>query len=290
MHTQIKTGSKFFRFFDNEEKPEIIRIISDDGIIIEYFNENNEKKKMPVEDIDNYTLLKPDGLIIFTIVKLNDSKDVIVVLRNTRRDAKPLPFDDLPFAICRQCIYDVFSNNLRRDPDKDPYHVELSISQETCPADVDFAAILSCHGLVYQRPIAIYIDDNLDTILSLFRHKKFDDVLEFNSSTPGMTDTGIPLIGYSHTLRELLESNNFMYDFRRCFNIEELPFEIGDADQLSALNREHLQKITHTDIIETYVTKFTKEIALDEIKRDYILAASAAEKYNTVYLVGYDNA
>ena len=42
--------------------------------------------------------------------------------------------------------------------------------------------------------------------------------------------------------------------------------------------------------METYLVKYSKEINLKEIKRDYILATSIADGCKDIYIVGYDPA
>jgi hypothetical protein len=85
-----------------------------------------------------------------------------------------------------------------------------------------------------------------------------------------------------------------MYDFRKCFGIIELPYpiegkdEYGDLDHLTFNNVVFLEDMIKQNIMASYVVKYTREIDLRTIKREYILATSAAENHRNIYIVGYD--
>lgn len=289
---KIETGYKYFKFSeDNNDEAEVIRVISSDGITVEYFDKEKNKKKISQSELlNNYTMLKPDGVIIFSIVNMNEndstSKDVIVAMRNIRKDASG--DTSVPHIVCRQSIYDFFTNNLRKDPDRSPVRVGVSVRQDTCPANIDFSNVLTCTDIVYKRAVGVYLDDTLNEILSLFSHKKFNIVLETLSHTLQYCNT-LPVYGQCKTLKELLEANSFMYDFRCCFGIKELPLKIGDIETLDPVNTSALAKIIGDEnILRTYVTRYSKYIDLKELKRDYILATSTEEDFENVYIVGYD--
>ena len=95
-------GSKLFKF--NDEELNIIRVTSVDVETgkVKYFDSNGKKESSQYDKIINeYTLLKPDGVVMFTIVSIGDGiSDVLVALTNTRNIN-----DNLPYAICRQSVY-----------------------------------------------------------------------------------------------------------------------------------------------------------------------------------------
>jgi hypothetical protein len=95
--------------------------------------------------------------------------------------------------------------------------------------------------------------------------------------------------GFCKTLKELIDKNSFMVDFRKCFNIIEVPFHIDDSvDFLSNENMAYLSTVTGDNIVETYVMRYSKEINTHEFSRDYVLVTSAFDKYDKVFIVGYD--
>lgn len=286
---KIYSGSKFYRYLDGQDHPEIIRLLNidyDTGVV-KYFDSNGEKKKDSYKFITkNFKMLAPDGLISISHVNMPDgNEDVITALK-----AFPKTNDEwdnmsnLPYAICRQMVADVFSASFNPD---DPI-IGVSISQDSCPANVDYNLMLSCIGLNYNRMVAVYLDDTLDKILSLFDNKIFDKVFE-NVIYPKWQDTK----GACKSLEELLRTNNFMYDFRKCFGIKEVPYLIDnseiESEQLDELNRNFLAGELKTNITETYLIRYSRDIDLTKFKRKYVLISSADNGFSEVFIVGYDD-
>lgn len=281
--SKIYTGSKFYRYIDGEEYPEIIRIrnIDYDKRQVKYFDSDGDKKKMSYDYlVKEYKMLSPDGLINFASVQVADNPDVIVALQPfPKNDVSTM--DNIPYAICRQMVADVLSN--LTDPDN--FILGSSISKDTCPVGVDYKCLLACSGLNYNRMVAIYLDDTLDEILRLFDNTIFDKVFD-ELSTKYPDGRGI-----CTSLRELLESNHFMYDFRKCFNIIEVPGLIDESSEaLSEQNIAFLEKELKVNILETYLIKYNREVNFAEFKRDYVLVSSAHGNFSEVYIVGYDKA
>lgn len=289
----IHVGSKFFRYVEKDgvQTPDIIRIISTDPIKdrIRYFDNDGKKKSITYEYlIENYKMLKADGMLIFTIVSVGAANDVMVALKDFARIGDPLPY-----AVCRQSIHDFFGEHNNK------MSVGVSVSQDTCPANIDFRSVMICEPTKnpYTKSVLVYLDDTLEEILKFIRPTKFDNTLvslkeeakkELEAQRYVLDGN---ILGYCTTLKELLTMNNFMYDFRKCFNIMEVPFHIDSSrDTLNAENVLYLEKEFKANIMETYMIKYTKEIDLKTIKRDYCLITSAADQYKEVYIVGYDKA
>lgn len=281
-------GKKLYRYLEDSDNPEIIRIlnINYDKNIVKYKTESGERKKGDYKNIKrDYRTLAPDGEIIFTVCKIGIDSDVIVAMQSFMRleeEYDRLNKKYMPYVVCRQLVADVFSN--MANPDN--VVIGASISVDTCPPNIDYACLLASDGVDYTNSIAIYKDDTLEDILSLFDNKPYDDALLSLEPAYGQVN------GYCHSLKELLESNNFMYDFRKCFNIMEIPFEINEEDieegHLDFPNTEYLAKELKVNIQETYLVRYSREINFSKIKRDYVLVASAKENYANLYLVGYD--
>lgn len=283
-----RTGSKFFRFIDDSDEPEIIRIISadEDGNIVKYFDSNKKRHSMSYEDLlSKYTMLSADGVIIFSIVEFGGSSDVIIALQNLNGAPSTL---DLPYAVCRQGVNDFFAE-IRNSHIDDERYIGVSVSQDTCPANINFNGIMVCDKLKYQLPVVVYMDDTLDDILGLFRSKKFDEAIQEYCGRFAYRLRDTIIHGLCGSLRSLLETNNFMYDFRKCFGITEVPFHIDESsDELSLENILYLENELKANIMETYVIKYTKEINLKDIRRDHLLVSSAADGFKTLFIVGYD--
>lgn len=282
---KIYCGSKFFRFVNDQL--EMIRVykVDDKKQQVRYFTAEKEKKSMSVDYLlNNYKRLAPDGMIIVSVVMTGEVRDVIIALKNLRTNV-----GNLPDVVCRQGIYDVFSHITNRD--ENTIYVGISMSQDSCPADINFQDTLACTSKKddSELPIFVYLDDSLDEILSLFSHKRYDDAIKECSLSLKGSIKDKNIIGTTMSLRELLEYNNFMYDFRRCFKIMELPFHIdAETEGLSQENILYMEKELQVNIMETYVMEYSREIDLKSIKRDYMLVVSAADKFDKVYICGYD--
>lgn len=286
MEKVIHTGYKFYRYPDDSEQAEVVRVYSlprkntKSESVICIDSDGNRRRISKSYLLDNYKMLKPDGLMIFSIVNVGESKDVIVALQSINRAL------DGPYAICRQSIYDCFSNI--SNTNEDICFVGLSINRDTCPSNVDFNDCMVCSGVEFSKPVGIYIDDTLDNILKLFSNTRFDKALE--QCAKHMNTNGDKVyLGLHKTLRDLLNENHFMSDFRKCFNIVELPFTIDeDSESLSNENILFLENEMRQNIMETYVIRYSKEINLRSIKRKYILASSAQDEFKKLFIVGYD--
>lgn len=293
MSNIIHTGAKFFRFIEGQEEPDIIRISSADEVKVKYFDKSGKRKTMPYKElVDNYRQLRADGIATFSIVSVGNAPDVLVALKALPTESVPASLradipESVPYAICRQSVYDFFTNNMKKTDGV--VYVGICVSQDTCPANINFNDMLTCTDLKYNRPVAVYLDDTLEDILKLFNHKKYNDALVALESASKYQFKDKVTLGYNQTLRELLVNNNFMYDFRKCFGITEVPFAIDEESEgLSMDNILFLENELKVNIMETYLIRYTREIDLRSIKRDFILVASAAEEFSKVYIVGYD--
>lgn len=290
MATQgIIIGTKYFRYEADQDEPEIIRVRSFNEATkeVKYFDKEGNKQKMTLEDLKSkFKMLKPDGMLNVSIVKVGIGSDVITSL---------VSYDDrsaeLPFAVCRQCIYDIFTNMTSR---MNNTILGLSINRDSCPSNVKFEQIFMCEGLKEAATIMVYLDDQLTDILKFLNVKKYDAVLRTTAEQIRANYMTAPNSGLCETYKDLLEINHFMYDFRKCFGIVELPYpiegkdEYGDLDHLTFNNVVFLEDMIKQNIMASYVVKYTREIDLRTIKREYILATSAAENHQNVYIVGYD--
>ena len=296
-------GERYVR----EEKDEIIiyRIVSiknETDIVVQ--DDNGSKFSTTISKLkEDYKLLNPDGFLSFNIVYIDGGlggrfDDVIVTL-HTREDMQST--SKIPTVICRQNINDLHASALKlksNGTDKDFFG--MSISKETCPEDVPFESILSCDGLVKSIPVAVYIDDKFDDIMSIIKHKEFNKILEsiftehVKKECEGKTLLYNRMIqlqtvdGFVKTLRELLVSNNFMYDFRRTFNI--LPLKnINISEEIDISNKNTLMMVLsdllNINIVNIKVIKFAKDIDLTRLAYSYQLVSDESED---IYLVLYE--
>ena len=293
----IYCGSKFCRY-DGTGVAETIRICGDVAKAVNraeeeasskiaVLDEAGKRHYIPLAELQSeYTAILPDGVMMFNIVSMNkELKDVVVTL--SRLDA----LRELPYAVCRQYIYDYFSNV---GETAECFSMGMSVSRDTVDAgvaEIPLAQTLMCAGIKSSFAVAVYLDDTLDGILHLFSNRKYNNVLASlkESQEALYAGQGRCVQGYCPTLAELLQSKGFMADFRRCFRVAELPHPVGaDATTLSAENIAYLQQGLQAAVSDVRVQRYSRDIDLGSIERSCLLAASAAEDLAVVYVIDYD--
>lgn len=282
---KLYTGLKLYKFHEGKDTPEIIRVldICEDKKRIEYMRSDGEVKKMTFKEARSYKILAPDGLLIFFTPKVANDTDAAVALTQFPKSGISMKTNECePYAICRQLSVDVFSTISNGGN----MVYGTSISKDTCPSNMNFRMFFDFENMGYKKNVAVYLDDTVDTILSLIDQERFDNVLEdlYNKYSSIFA-------GFVRSFKDLLEQNRFMYDFRKCFDILEVPFTIDDSvDYLSDLNVQYLASTLGIQILDTYMIKYSKEINTKEFNREYIFITSAADNHNSVYIVCFDKA
>jgi len=288
----IILGSKYF-----DKDINIIRIISEKNPdkIKAIREEDGEKIILTYKELEeNYTLLSADAFVMFNIVKIKNLEDVIILVYRKKEEIDTK--EPIPYIVCRQNITDFFTNSISPQMQ----YCGISISKDTAPEGVNLQQVMACDGLESADRVAIYIDDTLDSILSLIKTKLYDNVLytlfmdhlRYVSKSRGgdiyfnFTKNENMVDGYCKSLKGLLASNNFMYDIHRGFGIFPLDIDLGkDEDSnLSAENKSVLESLLCKNITESLVVKFKKDIDLTKIKKDYVLVSDIHEN---LYLVAY---
>lgn len=290
-------NTRFYKWNgDILEEVKVVRIQNDTicSIVTTKGENIGERRKIEISVLESgYTKLRADGYLSFDIVTVGKNlKDAMVVIS---RDKDIQAGAKLPFAVCRQCVVDLFAKQLSPD------HVDysgISISQDSCPADVEFENYLACNGVVLDETIAYYIGDTLYDILSVMKNTSlFDDALltlfkehclhlaRNNKFIAKEYEKKPDADGYCKSLKQLLEMNNFEYDLYRAFDI--IPTNLSKDhfnETLSTLANKVLSSILCVQIDKSIVIKYDKDINFEEIKRKYCLVSD--NEYN-VYVVGY---
>ena len=289
---QIDVGMKYYKFLNPEDEvPFIIRMIrikNTELFVME--DEEGNKFKINKNQLSEYTALTPDALIIFSIVGLQETtKDVIITLHKYK---DLLDGDNQPYAVCRQNIVNLFAQATNRSSIT---YIGCCISNDTCPPDVDFNVALACDSVTYSRKIVTYLDDTLDDILKLVPSTRYDSILK---SLHDKIDKNL-FRGAVKSLRELMSNSDkdcvpveFMYDYHKAFNIEEVSFKIHE-DQYDDEHSFYILTKDQTNILEgilkiqikaNIVFKYDRNIDIDSITKSYILIRDSS---NSIYLVAY---
>lgn len=291
-------NTRFYKYYDNDKIIEL-RVIKFNNAetckcIITKGPDEGNKITIPVKTLQQeYTMLTYDGIIIFSIAQIKQNLDdvMVTVLKRDNMVAGV----STPNVVCRQCVVDLFAKQFSQN------HVDyvgLSISKETCPADIEFENFLACESIKDSIIVSYYIGDKLDDILSLFRHDKFNTTLHssFIDHCNSLARTNPAMAeyfkrkgeanGYVQTLSELVHLNNFEYDLYRTFDIWPSTFTSDNfSDGVLSKNTEQwLSDILRTKIYKSLVVKYDKDIDLKAINKKYCLVADSE---GTVYVVAY---
>lgn len=275
----MKVGNKYYKFLDDETLSvlRLTKIKNDNDFVLRDLD--NNVVKLNKNELEQYTLLRADGFITFAVVELEqNTKDVIVMLHR-RKDLEA--GDNVPYCVCRQNIFDMFANQIIRE---NIIYIGASVSKDTCPQDVPYNITVACNDVVYSNTIAVYLDDTLETILSMLNQHKYNETLK---SMYG-TIVNPNLRGYCTSLKQLLTENYFMYDFLKAFNIYPVNLEIDsnttDQAVLTAY-RSYIENLLKVAIVNIYIGKYNKDIDLSKIQREFVLVS---DKNSDVYIIGYD--
>jgi hypothetical protein len=229
---------------------------------------------MTANEFKSYTKLKPDGYISFSVVILDEGiKDVLVAFH---RKEDVTSQDQLPYAVCRMNVYDMFSNPINQDPNV--MYIGCSVSKDTCPQNVDYSLMVACNGIDKIDMVAIYYEDNLDSILHLVNTTAYDEVL-YTLSKGYMKDK---VRGVRENVRDLLENNRFMYDVYYGLNILEVQFKY--IPELEADFTHVIEDIIKREMIAPVWVKFDRDIDIKAIKDSYLLIK---DNENDLYIVSY---
>lgn len=297
-------GRKFYRYLDenDESSLEIIRVAGVQNVesIKIMYEDGTVKKIDPNYVLDNYRAIKSDGIATFAIVSIDDgygnlTNDVIVCLyKQSEIDSG----NNMPYAVCRQNVNDIFYEYLSADSNKTLY-AGCSVSVDSIPAHLDLNVMLQCVSVDRYYTVQVYMDDSLDDILKMVKTSKYDEVLKGIQGTYVRNYEAIhgkPVAkgrksyhGYCDSLKTLLEENNFMYDFNTCFGIVTLDFKVEtiDDNETCRLHGSLLRPFMDTikkNVKTTYVVPYDKTIDLSNIKMGYVITK---DKNNDMYVIGY---
>lgn len=272
------------RYFDNNKKVyKVVKVKNADTFSLATIDGKERFTKTRDELAKDYTKLTPNGYIIISVVenKMKEDvvqKDVVVALYRYKQSEKEKQ-GNLPYCVCRQNVVNVFyqyaGSNLR--------HCGMSMSVDTCPTNVNYELMIACDNVYNNVAIAVYMDDDLDEILKLFRHKPYDIVL-----SSGINNNVRGTVGYVSTLKELLTQEEFSKDFYKAFNITEVDFPIEYNKENLLLKREQtmiFEDYFKIEMFDAFVIPFDYTIRLKDIKKKYVMIYSNVDKQ--VYIIIY---
>ncbi len=299
-------GNRFFTIDeqDNVHTVRILKFLNEKTVSVLNYDTKHTEKMDWQELVNEYNLLNPNGVILFSIVKMPKGKkingqpqeeveDVIVSLFKLPNN------DGIPFCVCRQNIIDI--HNALVKPNE--AIVGCCMSQESIPEGFDFKAMRSCNSLVYHQTVSVYLDDHIDEIFRCIKSNKYDSVLNnlYENNIEKLTTEYLKKEareksvygGFCRTLKDLLYDNEFIYDFKRAFGIEyfsNIDLEFPEDTEEMYLNSEseffdivskRLGYYTNNGIL----VPFDYDIDLTKLEKDYLLVSDKSER---VFVLTYD--
>ena len=294
----IFVGTKFYRYIDDNDKAEIIRIIKyqNETTVKVKNEETKEEFKLTLDEIKSkYIKISINGLIAFNKVTIGNGNDDVII--SYYRDKELNMKSTLPYCVCRQGITDIFYQMAK--PDKNLYGASVSV--DTIPSGIEFDIMVACNS-VYPNAsqyVAIYMNDTLDDIISLVNTKEYDktlnlmflDHVQYTSSKFGKVYYETMLKqdnceGYVRTLKNLMDTTNFMFDFYKGFGIYPMDFDLSILDQQALPDnyKAILSDLLCKNIDKALVIKYGHDIQLSTIKKDYVLIS---DKNGDLYLITF---
>lgn len=290
-------GTKYYRY--NGDELEIIRIQkikNENCFLVRYEQGGPENKglpntknfvKMTKAELGTFTKLASDAVIIFNIVTLGNSEDVVVNIMRRKDIENHILFS---YAICRQNVKDLFEFIITGDWNKTG--VGICISKDTIPAGCDYKQLFKVSNILKKDFVNAYIGDTLDDILSFVNPLNYNDTLKKikNTAVKYYEIINEPIAkGYCTSLGQLLESNHFGDELDRALEITKVPMSLAYTKETNKLSSEDI--IAIADIIgfamhDTFVVKYDKTIDLKNISYDYKLLR---DKHNQIYIVTYSD-
>ena len=284
-------GLKFYQFQEDSSVPTILRLIDHDEVAHKYNMmtcDTYQEMSIPEEELETkWVKLNPDGIMVFSLVTAMDNQgeevpDIMVNLHIINKNENGL-IQKIPYCTCRQAVIDIFA--LMQDNTR--YIAGMCISRDSCPPELNYSGCLAYKNMTRHMEVAVYMDDHLDDILKLFKHRPYDQRLELIKSRD---KTGIE--GYQTNLHDFLHFNYFMYDFHAAFCIHELDFETFDFEDQNTNRVLTNYIISNKQEVPTkfYPVPFSKYLDLSDIKRKYILVCPNSFKYpnGNITLLAYD--
>lgn len=263
-------GNRYYRITEDEDL-EILKLksteVDEENMLL--LKRSNTYVRLSKEDLEkDYILLTPDAYVSFSIIDIfNDNKDVMVVLY----DKDKLK---LPYLVCRQNIFDLFTNQFAYD--SDVVYVGLSISRDTCPNDIPFESLMKCNKELSTELVSVYVDDTIGSVLQLINTTKYNEVLkDLYCKFPPYIE------GANKTLMDLFKHTDFIHDFHDALGV----LDINIKFELTPEVIKYISDLLVEGISNPVSTVYSKLIDLSKIERKYKIIKDIR---NNFYILVYD--
>lgn len=280
-------GSKYQTYINDELVVlRIIKIKNENTYVLK--DKDNNKVIMTSKELNECVLLEPDAFLnIFSSTDEQDLKDVYVCVN---KSVDLVANKQLPALVIRQCIYNNMKNMAASlQSSNDIYLGDCFLNVE----GVNIEEILQFKDINDSISLALYIDDSLDDIFDCIgkEDEKINETLKELKENTNLDNYNV--LGICDTLRQLMEDNDFMTNFRYIFNITQIdfPIEIEDTiieDGLVKINnkqKELICKVVGYELFNISVISYDKDIDISKVvSKSHIVIA---DSNNKIYLISY---
>jgi len=272
--TNIFIGAKFYKYKEDGslEVIRVIRVKSEKMYVVIKDNDTSLKYIKTADELHEYGLLRSDAIYTFSIV-VNAEDNVqlrdIIVTMSRKKDKNE------PYVVCRQMMHNMYSHMVTTDT-----VLGCCVSQDSCPADVNFKSTLICNQLVKTVSVHGYFEDMPEVILKLAEKliRQGDKILAEQRSILGDAYKGL-----CSSVKELLEENLFWEEVNKGLKITKL----NDKIENCSLNLEQLTYLEE-DISylmdKVHVVEYGPDIDFSQLKSDYMLIRDSENK---LYFVSF---
>lgn len=281
-------GAKYQTYINEELVVlRIIKIKNETTYVLK--DKDNNKVIMSNEQLNDCVLLEPDAFLnIFSSTDEQDLKDVYICIN---KSADLIANKQLPALVIRQCIYNNMKNMAASlQSSNDIYLGDCFLNVE----GTNIKEILEFEDINDSISLALYIDDSLDDIFDCIgtADKEINETLKYLKENTDNLD-GYNVVGLCETVRQLMEDNDFMTNFRYIFNITQVdfPIEIEDTvieDGLVKINnkqKELICKVVGYELFNISVISYDKDIDISKVvSKSHIVIA---DSNNKIYLISY---
>lgn len=233
--------------------------------------------KKPEEIANEYTKLTPDGYMTFSIVDMKQGKDIIITLN--KRDSK------IPFAVCRQNVQDIWE----RDGVNKSFG--CSVTSKNVPENT-FMMFLDSDNIKEFQARAVYIDDDMHTILSMISPSKYKSAFKEISADYRKALGSSKYI--CNSLEELLNTTGFYKDFCSCFGVplyyKPLPLNTTEFTDVVGFNT-YMKNNYYSTVLYDHILyiPFDKTLDLSKLDRNYMIISTPISKGNhRLFVLTYD--
>jgi hypothetical protein len=285
-------GIKVYKYEGDELQTYRIIKSKEDNVYLQSLDKKGKLEVVTNDQLNSqYVQLTPDAFmnIMSTTSKGPNGDDIKDVFVCIHKSAEMLKNPDPHMVIRQNCL----SNSKGGFVNTMDVYVGDCYRDDTLMAGTTMRDIMEFDKIENTFSVGLYVDDTMTTIFKCIPQeidKKFADILKVIKAS----NKSKMVKGFSLTLTELLNDNNFMLNYRALFNILQVDFPIVIDERSTndegniVLNKKQQKKLEDT------IGQYIKVIAVIKYDRDIDVAKIVSynhimisDKSGIIYLIAY---